>query len=242
MTERTHDPRDPSQLRDEAVRVYDQLSEGGLAIVPLSVAYAIVGCTEAGIRRIFAAKQRSYGKPSGLFGSPAWSEALHVLPAERRAAIRILVEAGLPFSVVAPFDRSHALLSTVDPFVLEHSSKSGTLDILINAGPFHDALAVVAMERGRPVFGSSANVSLTGSRYRVADIDPAVRGACVLEIDHGESQYANALGRSSTILDFRNFAVIRYGVCFDDLAAVLRDRCGVTLAPDPTVPTSVGQA
>ncbi len=79
MTERTHDYRDPSQLRDEAVRVYDQLSEGGLAIVPLSVAYAIVGCTEAGIRRIFAAKQRSYGKPSGLFGSPAWSEALHVL-------------------------------------------------------------------------------------------------------------------------------------------------------------------
>ena len=55
------------RVEEDARRTFDVVSDGGIAIIPLDVAYAILGRTEAAIKRIFAAKQRSYEKPSGLF-------------------------------------------------------------------------------------------------------------------------------------------------------------------------------
>jgi tRNA A37 threonylcarbamoyladenosine synthetase subunit TsaC/SUA5/YrdC len=229
----TSDPRDPAQTAAEAARVHDSLLAGGVAIIPLDVAYAVVGATEAAIRAIFAAKGRSWSKPSGLFGSLAWSEALHILPEERRVVARALVAAGLPFSIVAPFRADHPALAGTEPFVIERSSKDGTLDMLINAGALHDSLAAISLARARPVFGSSANRSLTGSRYRLAEVEAEVRAAAAVELDHGRSRYANPAGLSSTILDFRDFAVLRRGVCFEAIAALLAEQFGVTLEPPP---------
>jgi tRNA A37 threonylcarbamoyladenosine synthetase subunit TsaC/SUA5/YrdC len=229
----TSDPRDPETLAAEARRVHDALLAGGVAIIPLDVAYAVIGATERAIRTIFAAKGRSWSKPSGLFGSLAWSEALHVMPEERRAVARALVAAGLPFSIVAPFRADHPALASTEPFVLERSSKAGTLDMLINAGPFHDALAELSLARGRPVFGSSANRSLGGSRYRLGDVEAEVRAAAEVELDHGRSRYANPDGLSSTILDFGAFTVLRRGVCFEPIAALLARDFGIRLAPPP---------
>jgi tRNA A37 threonylcarbamoyladenosine synthetase subunit TsaC/SUA5/YrdC len=226
----TSDLRDPDAVRAEAEGVHDQLQDGALAVIPLDVAYAVVGCREAAIRRLFAAKQRSYEKPSGLFGSLAWSRELHLLPGDRRAVAEALVAAGLPFSIVAPFRQDHPILGRVDPFVLQNSSKDGTMDMLINAGQFHDALAEVSLRRGVPVFGSSANRSMTGSRYRVAEIHPEVVGAAAVVVDHGLCRWHNGEGLSSTILDFRDFAVLRRGVCFGAIAALLRERFGIALA------------
>lgn len=229
----TSDPRDPHALAEEATRVHDALLAGGVAIIPLDVAYAVVGATERGIRTIFEAKARSWSKPSGLFGSLAWSEALHLLGEEKRAVARALVAAGLPFSIVAPFRAGHPALASTEPFVIQRSSKAGTLDMLINAGPFHDALAALSLARGRPVFGSSANRSLAGSRYRLAEVEPELRAAACIALDHGRSRYANPDGLSSTILDFRDFSVIRRGVCFEAIAALLARDFGITPAPPP---------
>ena len=226
----TTDPRDPAALRAEAEAVHDRLVEGALAIVPLDVAYAVVGCREAAIRRLFEAKQRSYGKPSGLFGSLAWSRELHILPEDRRAVAEALQAEGLPFSIVAPYRADHPILKNVDPFVLQSSTKDGTMDMLVNAGQFHNAMAEVSLARGMPVFGSSANRSLTGSRYRVADIHPEVVAATAVVIDHGLSRWHNEEGLSSTILDFADFSVLRRGVRFIDIAAVLQRRFGIALA------------
>ena len=130
------------RLRSDVARLMDVLADGGVALAPLDVAYAILAAREAGIRRIFAAKQRSYDKPSGMFGSSALSAELHVMEAEKHAMVRELVdEEGFPFSVVAPFRADHPLLASVDPFVLASSTKVGTLDMLINAGQFHDEIA-----------------------------------------------------------------------------------------------------
>lgn len=231
MTERlTSDPVAAETLRTELARVWAAFEAGGLAIVPLDVAYAVVGSTERAIRALFAAKQRSYDKPSGMFGSWRLSEEVHELPEEKRAMIRAVVEEeGLPFSVVAPFRREARMFEKVEPFVLESSSKAGTLDMLLNAGRFHDAMAEESRRRGVPVFGSSANRSLQGSRYRLQDIDAEVRAAAAVEIDHGRCKYANPEGRSSTIVDFRDWSVVRVGVCFEQLEDVFRRRFGVVL-------------
>jgi len=228
---RTDDARSPAQLAADAARVFEVLEAGEVAIVPLDVAYAVVGMKSKAIAAIFAAKQRSFEKPSGMFGDLALSNELHLLAPDRREIARTLVEDyNLPFSIVADYRRDHPLMQQVEPFVRENSTKGDTLDILMNAGALHNAIARLSAERGRLVFGSSANRSLTGSKYRLRDIDHAVRSAAALAVDHGTSKYANPEGRSSTIIDFRNFSVVRQGVCFDQIRDIFQRDFGIALA------------
>ncbi len=217
-------------VADDAARLLDALEAGGVAILPLDVAYAVVGATPKAIRAIFAAKNRSYDKPSGLFGTWELSRELHILPTEHHGIAPVIVrDYGLPFSIVAPFRADHPLLRRVDPFVLESSTKAGTLDVLINAGPWHDAVARLATARGMAVFGSSANRSLTGSKYSLADVEPEIRQAAAIAIDGGTAKYANPEGLSSTIIDFRNFRWVRRGVRWAELGDILQTRFGITV-------------
>jgi tRNA A37 threonylcarbamoyladenosine synthetase subunit TsaC/SUA5/YrdC len=226
----TSDPVPAEQLRGDVARMMEVLGQGGVALVPLDVAYAILAMREAGIRKIFTAKQRSYEKPSGMFGNAALSGEIHLMEPAKHNIVRTLIkEERIPFSVVAPFRVDHPIFRSVDPFVLRSSSKTDTIDMLLNAGQFHDEIARQVMERGRPVFGSSANTSLTGSKYRLADIDEPVRAAADIAFDYGLSKYVNSEGCSSTIIDFRDFTVIRKGVCFEQLSHAFMARFKVTI-------------
>ena len=226
----TSDPVAREQLQGDIARLFDALATGGIGIVPLDVAYAVVATMPKGIRGIFEAKRRSYDKPSGVFGNWRLSRDIHVMDEQRHGMVREIVEAEqIPFSVVAPFRADHPLFAAVDPFVMQNSSKGGTLDMLLNAGQFHDAIAAGSAARGTAVFGSSANVSLTGSKYRYQDIDQPIRDAAAVHFDYGQSKYAHQDGLSSTIIDFTNFSVIRVGHCFERLKEAFAARFGVTL-------------
>jgi tRNA A37 threonylcarbamoyladenosine synthetase subunit TsaC/SUA5/YrdC len=226
----TSDPVAPKQLRADIGRLFDALAAGGIGIVPLDVAYAVVATMPNGIRRIFEVKRRSYDKPSGMFGNWRMSRDIHLMDERKHAMVREIVEQErIPFSVVAPFRSEHPLFANVDPFVLKNSSKGGTLDMLLNAGQFHDAIAEGSVARGTAVFGSSANLSLTGSKYRYEDIDQPIREAAAVHFDYGQSKYAHKDGLSSTIIDFADFSVVRIGHCFERLAGAFATRFGVTL-------------
>ena len=227
---RTDAPVPAERLQRDVARVLDAVYGGAVAIIPLDVAYAIIGHRPEAIRSIFDAKQRSYEKPSGMFGTWRMSRDIHLLPDDKHEMVRTIIEQErLPFSVVAPFRADHPVFAKVDPFVLESSTKAGTLDMLLNAGIFHDEVARQSYERLAPIFGSSANTSLKGSKYRLEDVEVQVREAAAIEVDYGLSKYANDEGRSSTIIDFRDFSVVRVGVCFDRLQAAFKTRFGVTL-------------
>jgi tRNA A37 threonylcarbamoyladenosine synthetase subunit TsaC/SUA5/YrdC len=103
------------------------------------------------------------------------------------------------------------------------------LNLLINAGRLRDRIAVMSFEAMTPLVGSSANVSLTGSKYRVEDIEPELLAAADVVVDYGPSRYRNAQGRSSTMIDFRDFSIVRRGVCFDQIQTAMRDAFGVEL-------------
>lgn len=232
MTEerRTHDPVEPAVLERDVSKLFEVLDGGGVGIVPLDVAYAVNATTERGIRTIFDAKRRSYEKPSGLFANAQMSREVHILEEWQRDLIEaIIAEENIPFSVVAPFRPEHEFLAEVEPFVLASSTKAGTLDMLLNAGQFHDEIARQAWERKRPVFGSSANTSLKGSKYRYGDIEDEVKAAADIYFDYGLSKYANDEGRSSTIVDFRDFSVIRVGVVFERVNKAFRKHGNVEL-------------
>jgi tRNA A37 threonylcarbamoyladenosine synthetase subunit TsaC/SUA5/YrdC len=217
-------------VQDDAVNVLDAMASGGMAILPLDVAYAVIGTHPDAIRRLFAVKQRDYAKPSGMFATWEMSREIHIMPTEHHAIARVIVEEyDLPFSIVAPFRTDHELLRKVDPFVMQSSSKGGTLDMLINAGPWHDAVARLGVARGMAVFGSSANRSLSGSKYRLQDIEPELREAAAIEIDGGTARYANPEGKSSTIIDFRDFHLVRHGVCSAQLITIFAERFGIAL-------------
>ena len=231
MTERlTSDPIDAKQLQKDVANALNTIAEGGVAIIPMNVGYAIIAATEAGMKRIFTAKNRSYDKPSGNFGSWQLSHALHVMEEDKHHMIKTLVEeVKLPFSVVAPFDASHPLLTSADPFVIKSSTLVGTMDMVINCGPFHDELARQSLERNLAVFGSSANTSLTGTKYRLADVDKPVRDAADLCLDYGRALYANEFGHSSSIIDFRDFSVVRVGIEFPKLAEAFKTHFDIGL-------------
>jgi tRNA A37 threonylcarbamoyladenosine synthetase subunit TsaC/SUA5/YrdC len=230
QTRRTSDPIPAGQLRTDIDALFAALDAGGIGIVPLDVAYAVVATTASGMRRIFEVKRRSYDKPSGMFGNRQLSGEIHRMDEWRHGIVREMIEAErLPFSVVAPFRADHDLLAATDPFVIEHSSKKGTLDMLLNAGQFHDAIAAASIARRRGVFGSSANLSLAGSKYRLTDIEEPVRAAAAVHFDYGQSKFAHPDGLASTIIDFRDFTVVRVGHCFERLKHAFADRFGVLL-------------
>ena len=222
----------PERVRQDAEDVFDVIVDGGIAIIPLDVAYAIIGHREVAIKKIFAVKNRSYEKPSGMLACMDHSLLFHNLgDKEREIQHALFDEYNLPFSVVAPFEPKHPELAGVDQYVIETSSKAGTLDTLLNAGALHNALTQLCFERGKPVFGSSANISLSGSKFSVADVEQELKEVADIIIDHGTSKYANPEGVSSSIIDFRDFTVVRYGCCFNQLDSIFRDRFSIELRP-----------
>jgi tRNA A37 threonylcarbamoyladenosine synthetase subunit TsaC/SUA5/YrdC len=210
--------------------VHDAAVEGGVAIFKADVGYAIVGQTESAIRRIYEAKQRSFSKPCGMFGSFDMFQEVIEIDARARDFVRaVIFDNGLPLSIVAPFDATHPLFANVAPFVLANSTKAGTIDLLMNAGPTHDEIARRALETHRPVFGSSANRSLTGSKFTFHDIEPEVREAADLALDRGPCKYQNPHGLGSTIIDLRDFRPVRIGIVFEAIQHIAAKDFGITI-------------
>jgi len=88
----TSDPVPPEQLKSDIARLFDALAAGGIGLVPLDVAYAVIATTPSGIRRIFEVKRRSYEKPSGMFGSWRMSRDIHLMDDRRHAMVREIIE------------------------------------------------------------------------------------------------------------------------------------------------------
>lgn len=217
----------------DAQRVCDVVEQGGVAIVHLDVGYAVLAHTRAAVERIYAAKQRDYGKATGIVGNHALHEELHLLGERERRIIRaITCDHDLPLGVIAPYRADHPLLRTLDPFVLGNAVKDATLNILLNAGELRTRVADLALGRGRIFVGSSANVSGRGIHYRLEDVEPELRAIADVEIDYGLSAYRNPEHLSSTMIDFKTFRVQRAGACYERIAAILQEEFGIAL-PQP---------
>ena len=219
---------------DDAQRVFDCVRDGGIAIIHLDVAYAVLAHTPGAVRKFYAAKNRSYSKPTGIVANHALHEELHILGELQRRMVRaITVEHDLPLAVIAPYRSDHALLRRMDPFVFGQAVKGATLNILLNAGMLRTAIADLAIAQGLLFVGTSANTSLAGSRYRLDDIEHHVRAIADVEIDYGLCRFVNAEGLSSTMIDFSTYRVQRAGVCFAEIAAIMQNEFGVTLEVPP---------
>ena len=217
---------------EQSRQVLEVIKLEGVAIIPLDVAYAIVGNSRKSIETIFKCKNRSFEKPSGMFSNYELLNEIQIIDSWKHDIIKaVIFDNDLPMSTVAPFKRDHPMFKNVDGWVLKNSTKIGTLDMLLNAGDFHKEMTKQSMELAMPVLGSSANTSLTGSKYNLDDVDPPVVEAADILIDGGTSKYRNAKGRSSTIIDFDTFETVRIGVCYDEIRKIF-SKFGVDLRED----------
>ena len=222
-------------IQGDARRAMDVILSGGIAIIPSSVGYVILGATTEAINKTIEVKERGASKLNAVIGCPSIHAALHILECNKREIVRIITqEYDLPMGTVAPADLDHPMLKNLDAEVLQRTTLGGTLAMLLNAGPLMDTMAQLSFEAGQLVVGSSANLSLHGTKFRAQDIEQQVLDAADIVIDYGLMRWAN-YGRSSTMINVDNFSVVRYGSCLDLINDVLQRHFDFSLPPEPTL-------
>lgn len=213
----------PSVSRD-AQLAYQTLKSGGVIIAPTDVGYALMTSTQAGIKRIFVAKGRLQGHNIGIIGTYQQHREIHVLPESKFELTRVLTEdMGMLVGIIAKFDPKdlHPRLAALDTFTLSQVTKGDTISIAVPEGPFLRELGRLcdADPQGMLMFGTSANYTGQGQRFRVEDIEPAVLAHVDLVVDYGLQKW-HAYGRGGVNFDAENMKVLRMGAGYE----VFRDR------------------
>jgi len=218
----------------DAERAMATLSAGGIAIVPNTIGYSALGGSADALRLIFDTKRRDVSKLNAMIANAAIQSEIHVLSSRGREIVDAITgDYDLPLGCIAPARMDHPLLANLGPEMLARSSRNGTVVMLLNAGPFHTALTRLSHARTVPLFGSSANLSLGGTKFRVEDIEPEILAIADTVVDHGLQKF-HPYGLSSTLLDVERLEVVRFGSCYPDIAYVLRRHFGVALPPMPS--------
>ncbi|PLN79957.1 DHBP synthase RibB-like alpha/beta domain-containing protein [Aspergillus taichungensis] len=195
----------------DAQRVFDVLRNGGLAIIPANVGYGLVACDAEALDRLVTVKRRKPHKKHAMIGSYVLQEAIHVLPPERQAMVRLLtVDLDLPLGVVAPFRSEQPLVCKLGIATLSQSTVEETLSMLVNGGRLQEELSRLTTAAGLPLMGSSANISGTGTKLAVDEIEADVQAAADIVIDYGRQRYGHPRA-SSTMIDFASMRVVRFG-------------------------------
>lgn len=225
---------DTPTIKADALQTFRTMKAGGVAVLPLSVSYAIFAHTARAVERIYELKKRSQTKPNGVIGNwDIFSEVMVTTERDRDLVRCIIQDHDLPLSVIAPFRTDHDWLRTVEYGGLRRSTKGNTMDLLMNAGPLHNELARMSWESASPLMGSSANVSLTGSKFTLAEVQDELKNGCDIVLDYGTSRYANRWAIGSTIIELPTWRVLRWGGCFEQQAELVRRHFGVDLPPRP---------
>jgi tRNA A37 threonylcarbamoyladenosine synthetase subunit TsaC/SUA5/YrdC len=220
-------------IEGDARRAFDALVAGGIAILPMDVGYSAIGGSGAALKRIFDTKKRAATKLNAMVANDAIAKSVYRLSTRGADVIDCITgEYDLPLGAVAPCDMAHPMLAKLDAGTLEASSKDGTLVMLLNAGRFHAAITRLSWEARFPLFGSSANVSMSGTKFDGDDIEPEIRAIADVFIHYGLMKY-HPWRQSSTLLNVETFEVVRFGSCYENIADILKRHFGVKLPPKP---------
>ena len=215
----------------DARRAFDVLKAGGTAILPMDVGYSLIGGSETALKLIFDTKGRAPEKLNAMLGDDQLHREIH-RPDTRGMEIveAITRDYDLPLGAIAPGDMEHPILQKMTPTALSGSTRDGTVLMLLNAGSFHAEICKLSREHQHPLFGSSANRTLQGTKFRVADIEPEIAAVADIVIDHGLRKY-HLYAASSTLIDLTTCQVVRFGSCYELIADILKRHFNVTLPP-----------
>jgi tRNA A37 threonylcarbamoyladenosine synthetase subunit TsaC/SUA5/YrdC len=219
--------------RHDARRAFDVLKAGGIAILPNDVGYSLIGAHYRALNKIFETKRRAAAKLNAMLGNHDHHHELHVVSERGRKIVEaITMDYDLPLGLVAPCRPEHPLLRRLDPDTYERSTRDNTLLILLNAGRFHAEITRLSFAEGVLLFGSSANLSLHGTKFRVEDMEPEITAIADIVIDHGLMKY-HPWQASSTLLNCETCEVVRFGSCYENIADILKRHFRIDLPARP---------
>ncbi|MFZ2307613.1 MAG: Sua5/YciO/YrdC/YwlC family protein [Rhodoferax sp.] len=220
-------------IAGDARRTIDVIKRGGIALVAQHTGYAMTGSSMDPLRKIYDTKRRGSHKRNAMAADLETQRELMTLgKREQQMVEAIVVDYDLPLGVIGTFRSDHPLLVKLGDSALRASSAGGTISNLLNAGPLHKELTRLSREEVVPLFGSSANLSGSGSKFTVEEIQPELRAIADITIDYGLCRY-HTYGRSGTLINFATMEVIRFGACYDLIADVLKRWFRVELPRDP---------
>jgi tRNA A37 threonylcarbamoyladenosine synthetase subunit TsaC/SUA5/YrdC len=216
-------------LERDVRRAFDTLKAGGIAIVPNDVGYSILGGSASALRRIFETKGRAASKLNAMVGNAEIHRELHVCSQRGREIVAAVTgDYDFPFGCIAPCRMDHPLLRTLAPDAVAASTLNSTLAILLNAGKFHAAITRLSFKESHPLFGSSANRSLSGTKFTVEAIEPEIKEIADVIIDHGLQKY-HTYAASSTLLNVETLEVVRAGSCYEGIRYLVERHFGIVL-------------
>lgn len=231
-------PGDLPNVHVDAGRIFQVLQSGGVVIVPSEVGYGLVASSPEAIERAFAAKRRRPGHAQGLIGSYELHQEIHLLDEHRFEMTHVLVqELDMGLGIVAPYRREHPLLQNLSPETLSNITKNGTIGMFVGGSSLARELCRLNYKAGQLMVGSSANVSGSGQKFRVEDIEDEIKDAVDLIVDYGLQRYHVYGGRASTNFDFGQMKVLRMGSCYELLRDRMHQFWGVDLPEDPDYKT-----
>lgn len=213
----------PNVSRD-AQQAYQTLKSGGVIIAPTDVGYALITSTQAGLKRIFAAKGRRENHNVGIIGTYKQHREIHLLPESKFEMTRVLTEdMGMIVGIIAKFDSKNLdpRLAALDKNTLSQVTKGDTVSIAIPEGPFLRELGSLcdADPQHMLMFGTSANLTGQGQRFRIEDVEPAVVAYADLVVDYGLQKW-HVYSRGGILFDAENMQILRMGAGYE----IFRDR------------------
>jgi tRNA A37 threonylcarbamoyladenosine synthetase subunit TsaC/SUA5/YrdC len=217
----------------DARRAFDVLKGGGIAILPNDVGYSLIGAQHGALKKIFDTKGRAPAKLNAMLGNDEHHRELHVVGERGRKIVEAITkDYDLPLGLIAPCRPDHPFLKRLDPDTYQRSTKDNTLLMLLNAGRFHAEITKLSFAEGMLLFGSSANLSLQGTKFRVEDMEPEITAIADIIVDYGLMKY-HPWQASSTLLNCETCEVVRFGSCYENIADILARHFRVELPPAP---------
>ena len=229
----------PGQLpnyKADALEVFKIMDAGGVAILPTEVGYAYFASSKEAIEKAFADKKRRPGHTFGVIGSYEIHRELHTLDERSNEIIRVFTQdMDIVLGVLGPYKKDHPLLKSLHPETVEKNlnTKGDKLGVLVGGPPLLREVVRLNREVGKLCLGSSANVSGTGNKFRVEDIEDEIKDGADVIVDYGLQRY-HTYGRASIIIDFTDMSVVRPGACYELFRATVKKFWGIEMAPDPT--------
>ena len=220
-------------ITGDARRIRDVIVEGGVAILQGDVGYGMLTATPKAARKTFDVKQRAAHKRHGMLGCRDFRIDAQVLDQTKQDMVdAITIDYDLPLGVIAPIRLDHPIVKSIEPNTFRASSVDGTMAMLHNNGALSDELARLSLEDGVAFLGSSANLTGSGVKFRMQDIQQEVRDQADLVVDYGIAKY-HLYQRSSTVINFDAMRVIRIGCAYEVISDILLRYFGFEYPPDP---------
>jgi len=198
----------------DASAAFRTLAAGGLVLLPTDVGYGLVAMEEEAVAKLYEVKGRPLAKPCITVATGrVFDDVVRPIDPDVRAWIAHVSDR-TPIAIIAELDPTSRLFASMSPYVREQATQSGTIATFLSAGRLVERVAELALQHGRLVVGSSANLAGTGNNYRYEDVPASMRSAVALTIDRGPAWYTNDRKLASTILDLRTGRFQREGINF----------------------------